>query len=409
MSWYLDETYVKVGIQWRYLYRSIGGDGNLLDSLLSEHRDRDAARRFLRRLLSINGTRPERVTTDHHPAHDEAIRWRAGKGVVNRRDQYLNNRTEQDHRGIKQRYYPMRGFANCDTGPIYRPTIIRAVSCQAGNDSRMVPSTHWPYSADVGTPPELLGTKLFDLTGRVALVTGAGRGLGRTIAIALAAAGADIVASARTQTEIVSLASEVTAMGRRAKAITCDVTSEASCEGLVDAAVAAFGRVDVLVNNAGINVRKPVLELGFDEYKRVLATNLHGYFLCAKAAGRRMVEQRSGKVINVSSIMGRVALPEQSAYASSKGAIEQLTKVLALEWAAANVQVNALGPAYFETELTRPLFEDNERHDFIVERTPMRRWGQPHELCGAVIFLASGASDYITGHTLVVDGGWTAW
>ena len=167
--------------------------------------------------------------------------------------------------------------------------------------------------------------------------------------------------------------------------------------------------MDIAVNNAGINVRKPVLELSYDEFKTVLETNLSGYFLCAKAAGRHLVEQGSGKLINVSSIMGRVALPSQAAYASSKGAVEQLTKVLALEWAPANVQVNALAPTYFETELTRPLFEDPERHDFIVERTPMRRWGQPHELAGAAIFLASRASDYVTGHTLVVDGGWTAW
>src|SRR5690606_15310810 len=137
--------------------------------------------------------------------------------------------------------------------------------------------------------------------------------------------------------------------------------------------------------------------------------NLHGYFLCAKAAGRHMVERGSGKVINISSILGQVALPGQTAYASSKGAIEQMTKVMALEWATANVQVNAIGPTYFETELTRPLFEDQEGNDFITERTPMRRWGQPHELAGAVIFLASSASDYITGHTLMVDGGWTAW
>jgi NAD(P)-dependent dehydrogenase (short-subunit alcohol dehydrogenase family) len=121
------------------------------------------------------------------------------------------------------------------------------------------------------------------------------------------------------------------------------------------------------------------------------------------------VEQGHGKVINVSSIMGSVALPGQAAYASSKGGVEQLTKVLALEWALHGVQVNALAPTYFETELTRPLFEDPERNSFISGRTPMGRWGQPHELAGAVIFLASRASDYITGHTLVVDGGWTAW
>jgi NAD(P)-dependent dehydrogenase (short-subunit alcohol dehydrogenase family) len=170
-----------------------------------------------------------------------------------------------------------------------------------------------------------------------------------------------------------------------------------------------LGPLDILVNNAGINIRKPVLELSLEEYELVLDTNLKGYFLCARAAGRRMVQRGSGKVINVSSIMGQVALPNQSAYASSKGAIEQLTKVLALEWAPSGVQVNAIGPTYFETELTRPLFEDKERNAFITGRTPMGRWGQPHELAGAVIFLASRASDYITGHTLMVDGGWTAW
>lgn len=262
---------------------------------------------------------------------------------------------------------------------------------------------------DAPERPELLGTKLFDLSGRVAIVTGAGRGLGRTMALALAAAGADVAVSSRTQGELDSLAEEITALGRRCVAGPADVTQEADCEALADRTVRELGRVDILVNNAGMNIRKPVLELSLEEYRRVLDTNLVGYFNCARAVGRQLVAQGSGKVINISSIMGRVALATQAAYASSKGAIEQLTKVLALEWAAANVQVNAIAPTYFETEMTRPLFEDPGRHAFITERTPMGRWGQPHELAGAVIFLASQASDYVTGHTLMVDGGWTAW
>ncbi len=258
--------------------------------------------------------------------------------------------------------------------------------------------------------PELLGTKLFDLSGRVAIVTGAGRGLGRVMALALSAAGADVVVSSRTAEELEAVRDEIiAATGRRSEAITADCTDEAGCEAMVAETLARLGSIDILVNNAGINIRKPVLELTAEEYRRVLATNLEGYFNCARAAGRRMVEQRHGKVINISSIMGTVALPTQAAYASAKGGVEQLTKVMALEWATAGVQVNAIAPTYFETELTRPLFEDSERNAFITGRTPMGRWGQPHELAGAVIFLASGASDYITGHTLAVDGGWTAW
>jgi NAD(P)-dependent dehydrogenase (short-subunit alcohol dehydrogenase family) len=229
------------------------------------------------------------------------------------------------------------------------------------------------------------------------------------MALALAAAGADIVAASRTLTEIESLRDEIRAIGRRSEAVACDATNEAAVDRLFDEAVGRLGQLDILVNNAGINVRKPVLELSLEEYQQVLATNLEGYFLCARAAGRILVPQGSGKVINISSIMGRVALANQAAYASSKGAIEQLTKVLAIEWAPGNVQVNAIAPTYFETELTKPLFEDPERKDFITERTPMGRWGKPHELAGAAIYLASNASDYVTGHTLVVDGGWTAW
>ena len=257
--------------------------------------------------------------------------------------------------------------------------------------------------------PELRGTQLFDLSGRVAVMTGAGRGLGRTMALALAAAGADLALASRTAPELDSLVAEIEALGRRAVALPTDVTAPEACEALVDAAVERLGRLDVYVNNAGTNVRKPALELTPDEFDFVIQTNLKGYYNGARAAGARFVAQGSGKVINVSSILGAVALPNQAAYASSKGAIDQLTKVLAVEWAAAGVQVNGLAPTYFETDLTRPLYEDPERRAFIEERTPMGRWGQPHELAGAVIFLASGASDFVTGQTILVDGGWTAW
>jgi NAD(P)-dependent dehydrogenase (short-subunit alcohol dehydrogenase family) len=256
---------------------------------------------------------------------------------------------------------------------------------------------------------ELRGTGLFDLTGRVALVTGAGRGLGRSMAIALAAAGADIAGSARSEPELQSLKAEVESMGRRGAVVTADATDEASVEAAIDATIRELGRIDILVNNAGVNVRKPIVELEASEFDWVIATNLRGYFLFARAAGRHMLQRGSGKVINVSSIMGSVALAGQTAYASSKGGIEQMTKVMALEWATSGIQVNSLAPTYFETELTKPLFDDPERNAFITGRTPMGRWGQPHELAGAVIFLASDASDFITGQTILVDGGWTAW
>ncbi len=257
--------------------------------------------------------------------------------------------------------------------------------------------------------PELRGTGLFDLGGRVAIVTGAGRGLGRVMALALAAAGADVLLASRTAAELDSLAAEIRALGRRALPFPADVTAPEACEAMAAAAVEGLGGLDILVNNAGTNVRKPALELTPEEFEFVVATNLRGYFNGARAAGRHFTAQGSGKVVNVSSIMGSVALPNQAAYASSKGGVDQLTKVLALEWAASGVQVNGLAPTYFETELTRPLYEDPERRAFITERTPAGRWGQPHELAGAVIFLASAASDFVTGQTLLVDGGWTAW
>lgn len=229
------------------------------------------------------------------------------------------------------------------------------------------------------------------------------------MALALAAAGADVALAARTNDEIDTLAEEIRGLGRKAEAVVTDVTEPDQCARLIEETVSRLGGVNILVNNAGINIRKPVLEMTPEEFMSVLETNLFGYFLCARAAGQVMVEQQKGKVINISSIMGRVVLANQAAYSSAKGGVDQLTRALAVEWAQDGVQANGIAPTYFETELTRPLFEDPERREFITSRTPMGRWGKPHELAGAVVFLASSASDYVTGETILVDGGWTAW
>jgi len=170
-----------------------------------------------------------------------------------------------------------------------------------------------------------------------------------------------------------------------------------------------FGGIDILVNNAGVNVRKATIDLSEEEWDHVLDTNLKGYFLVAQAVAPHMIRRKRGKVINISSIFGAVGMNNQLAYACSKGGIVQMTKVMAIEWAPHNVNVNAIGPTYFETPLVATLRDDPERFRFINERTPMGRWGQPEELEGTVVFLASKASDFITGQTIYVDGGWTIW
>jgi len=188
-----------------------------------------------------------------------------------------------------------------------------------------------------------------------------------------------------------------------------DVTSKKSVQDTVKYILDQFGKIDILVNNAGVNRRIPVLELSEEDWDLVITTNLKGYFLVAQAVVPQMIEGGYGKVINMSSILGTVGLPNQVAYASSKGGVDQMTKVMALEWAKKGVRVNAIGPTYFETELVAQLRNDPERFNFINDRTPMGRWGQPEELEGIVIFLAAPASDFITGQTIYIDGGWTAW
>jgi NAD(P)-dependent dehydrogenase (short-subunit alcohol dehydrogenase family) len=250
---------------------------------------------------------------------------------------------------------------------------------------------------------------LFDLTGQVALVTGASRGLGSAMSVGLARAGAQVALCGRDREALLGTKTSVESHGVRAEVFEMDVLRAESVRQAVGSALESFGAIDILVNNAGVNVRKPTLELSEEEWDLVLDTNLKGYFLVAKAVGGHMVARGKGKVINVSSIFGAVGMNNQLAYASSKGGVCQLTKVMAIEWARHGVQVNAIAPTYFETPLVAALRNDPERFRFITERTPMGRWGQPEELEGTLVYLASRASDFVTGQTVYVDGGWTIW
>ena len=248
----------------------------------------------------------------------------------------------------------------------------------------------------------------FDLSGKVALVTGGTRGLGEVAAMALAKAGADIAVCGRNKDDLQRVSSAITKTGKSAEGVYLDVTSAESVRDAVERILQHFGKIDILVNNAGVNHRVPVLEYDEDAWDMVINTNLKGYFLVAKAVVPQMIEHGYGKVINMSSILGTVALPNQLAYAASKGGVDQMTKVMAVEWARQGVRVNAIGPTYFETDLVVQIRNDPERYNFINTRTPMGRWGYLNELEGIVIFLAAPASDFITGQTIYIDGGWTS-
>ncbi len=250
---------------------------------------------------------------------------------------------------------------------------------------------------------------LFDLTGKVAMVTGSTRGLGETSAKALAKAGADIAVCGRNPQDLDRVSAEIQTMGRKSQGFELDVLSKEKVKKAVEQILNRFGRVDILVNNAGTNYRVPVLEYPEEQWDLIINTNLKGYFLVAQAVVPQMIEQGYGKVINMSSIFGKVGLANQLAYASSKGGVDQMTKVMALEWAKQGVRVNAIGPTYFETDMVKQIRNDPERFNFINERTPMGRWGYLPELEGTVIFLAAPASDFITGQIIYVDGGWTVW
>jgi NAD(P)-dependent dehydrogenase (short-subunit alcohol dehydrogenase family) len=250
----------------------------------------------------------------------------------------------------------------------------------------------------------------FRLDGKVALITGGARGLGRTMAAALAEAGADIALAGRSK-ETCQQAAEGIASGggRTVKAFAADVTTIEQVEQLANDVEREFGKVDILVNNAGINIRGPIQQLTEADWDAVIDTNLKGPFLCARAIGPRMVSRGWGRVINLGSVLGVIALPGRAPYASSKAGIINLTRVLALEWAGTGVTANAICPGAFATEMNRSLLDDPVKYKEFVAQIPMGRWGELEELTGAVVFLASEASSYVTGTPLFVDGGWIAW
>ena len=249
----------------------------------------------------------------------------------------------------------------------------------------------------------------FDLTGKVAIVTGASRGIGRTLALGLGNAGADVVVASRTIVELESLAEELRAMGRRALIQPLDVSKVSDIQELSDATMSEFGHIDILVNNAGTHVDEAALDVTEEHWDLVIDTNLKGVFFCSQIIGRVMVEQRKGKIINVSSTFGLVGFKNRAAYSSSKGGVTNLTRVLAIEWGPYNVNVNGIAPTATRTSINENLFADPAWRERVLRLIPVGRFCQTQDLVGAVIFLASDASDMVTGVTLPVDGGWTAW
>jgi NAD(P)-dependent dehydrogenase (short-subunit alcohol dehydrogenase family) len=247
------------------------------------------------------------------------------------------------------------------------------------------------------------------LDNKVVIITGGSRGIGRAIALAYAEAGADVVIASRSPADVEKVADLVRDSGRRGLGVPTDVSRSSDVAALVEATMQEFGRIDVLVNGAGISpVYTRALKLKEEDWDRILAVNLKGAFLCCQAVGRVMVEQQEGKVVNIASIGSTTGLPRFLAYCAAKGGLMQITRVLANEWAEDNVQVNAIAPGYFETDMTAGLERNPRLLDEIIRRTPMRRLGQPNEIVGAAILLASPASSYITGHTVYVDGGWSS-
>lgn len=246
---------------------------------------------------------------------------------------------------------------------------------------------------------------MFDLTGQTAIVTGTSRGLGQYFARALAKAGANLVLTSRRRESLAPFAAEIESLGRRAVSLELDVRDQKSIDRMAAEAEAAFGQIHILVNNAGCNVRKPALDVTWDDWNQVLDTNLRGTFFVAQAVARRMIAKNYGRIINIGSVTSIFGYAGLAPYGASRGGVRQLTMSLADDWGRHGVTVNCLAPGWFRTEQNKVLYENKDWVEYLVDRIPVKRPGEPHDLDGAVVFLASEESRYITGQTLLVDGG----
>ncbi len=255
----------------------------------------------------------------------------------------------------------------------------------------------------------LPGIKQFDLSGKSAIVTGGSKGLGAAMAAGLASAGADVLLTSRSEEEVNAAAEEIASdFGHKAIGVAADVTSEEDCQAMAETAMKEFGRIDILINNAGVNIRGPIDELSYEEFRQVQQINVDGLWLASRAVTPAMKKAGSGRIINMASTLGLVGLENRTPYATSKGAVVQMTRALALELAPHNIGVNAICPGPFLTPMNVPIAEDEQTKKFIVGAVAFGRWGQMEEIQGAAIFLASPASSFMTGSMLTVDGGWTA-